>query len=515
MIALVRRQPPLVLLLLTSALLMLGPAAHAARLNEWLIARTFVYHSVFTVIVTVMVAFALQGRGLQNEMQGGKQRSFNPGQNQLFLLLVAYLALPVLLALPLAHLQPALTAPQSYFEMLSSLTTTGATLFDPAWSLAEPLHLWRGIVGWLGGFMFLVAALAVLEPMKLGGYELQATIGASATPNRRIRSGTLEANERIQRYAALVVVPYVTLTAALTLGLILAGDRSLVAMMHAMGVMATSGITPLESFAEASSGHIGEVLVFVFLFTAVTQKSITIMFRRDILSVKGIDPEVKIALLCITILPLLLFLRHFLGAVDVADQANWQGAVRAIWGSAFGVLSFLTTTGYESLDWEAARGWSGLATPGLVLLALCVMGGGIATTAGGVKLLRIYALYKHGAREMGRLIHPSSVGGAGMTARRIRREGAAIAWLFLMLFLIGIAATLLALTASGESFEASMALSVAALTNTGPAAFLLTEDMSFRDMSSLTYAILSAAMIFGRLEALVVIALFNPDFWRR
>ncbi|MEO0912689.1 MAG: potassium transporter TrkG [Pseudomonadota bacterium] len=513
MLSLLRRQPPIVLLLLVSAALMLGPAAHAARLEEWLIARTFLYHAAFLVIVTVMLSFGLEGSA---GARGGRRQSGEAlGQNQLLQLLSAYLGLPLLLALPLAHLEPALTWPQAYFEMLSSLTTTGATLFDPARELAEPLHLWRGIVGWLGGFMFLVAALAILEPLRLGGYEIQATIGATAAPNRRVRGGTLQANERILRYSALVVVPYVVLTGLLALGLILAGDRSLVATIHAMGVLATSGITPLESFSQASSGFWGEALVFLFLFTAITQKSITTLFRRDIFSVSGIDPEMKIALICVTLLPALLFVRHFLGAVDVADQENWQGAARAIWGSAFGVLSFLTTSGYEGQNWEAAQAWSGLATPGLVLLALCVMGGGIATTAGGVKLLRVYALYKHGAREMGRLIHPNSVGGAGMTARRIRREGAAIAWLFLMLFLIGIAVTLLALTAVGQDFEAALALSVAALTNTGPAAFLLTDDVNFMGMSTATYVVLSAAMIFGRLEALVVIALFNPDFWRR
>ncbi|QHQ34799.1 TrkH family potassium uptake protein [Algicella marina] len=523
MLRFIRHQPPFILLMLASALLMMAPAMHAARLGDWLIARTFLYHGMFVVILAVMLAIGLEGRA-----SIGTQRAERPGsgssgdgtvpkslrENQLVSLLLAYLILPAVLALPFTHVVPSITWVQGYFEMLSSLTTTGATVFDPAWDLAEPLHLWRGIVGWLGGFMFLVAALAILEPLKLGGFELQATIGASAAPNRKVRSGSLQSNERILRYAQLVIVPYAVLTAALTLGLVLAGDRSLVAVMHAMGTLATSGITPLQSYAHAGSGHPGEVLVFIFFFAAVTQKSMTRLFRRDILAVGGLDPEVKLALVCISLVTGLLFLRHFLGAVDVEDQQNWQSAMRAIWGTGFGVLSFLTTTGYESQDWEAARNWSGLSTPGFVLLGLCVMGGGIATTAGGVKLLRVYALYKHGAREMGRLIHPNSVGGSGITARRIRREGAAIAWLFLMLFLIGIAFTLLALTAAGQDFEAAMALSIAMLTNTGPASFVLTDTVIFAQMSDVTYAILSAAMIFGRLEALVVIALFNPNFWR-
>ena len=62
--------------------------------------------------------------------------------------------------------------------MLSCLTTTGATLFDRPRLLAEPLHLWRALVGWVGGLMVLVTAFAILAPLNLGGFE----IGAGAAP---------------------------------------------------------------------------------------------------------------------------------------------------------------------------------------------------------------------------------------------------------------------------------------------------------------------------------------------
>ena len=74
------------------------------------------------------------------------------------------------------------------------------------------------------------------------------------------------------------------------------------------------------------------------------------------------------------------------------------------------------------------------------MLGLAMFGGGVATTAGGVKLLRVFALFKHGQREMERLVQPSSIGGAGQLARRFRRQGAFIAWIFFMLFAISIAA---------------------------------------------------------------------------
>ena len=121
-----------------------------------------------------------------------------------------------------------------------------------------------------------------------------------------------------------------------------------------------------------------------------------------------------------------LFLRSFVGAAEIDRQDNLAAALQAVWGSLFTVLSFLTTTGFESHDWRAMQLWSDLPDPGTILLGVAVMGGGIATTAGGVKLLRLYALYRHGLREMDKLIHPSEprTAGAGRPADLGRRARA-------------------------------------------------------------------------------------------
>ena len=145
-----------------------------------------------------------------------------------------------------------------------------------------------------------------------------------------------------------------------------------------------------------------------------------------------------------------------------------------------------------------------------------MIGGGIATTAGGVKLLRVYALYMHGKREMERLVHPSSVGGLGTTARQVRREGAYIAWMFLMIFFlsIGVGAMLLALL--GLDFEASLIMTVATLANTGPLIGYFGPDIPRYDaLSGDARMVLNGLMVLGRMEALAVIALLNPEYWRR
>jgi trk system potassium uptake protein TrkH len=178
------------------------------------------------------------------------------------------------------------------------------------------------------------------------------------------------------------------------------------------------------------------------------------------------------------------------------------------------VMSFLTTTGFESKYWNVSQAWSGLGTPGIILMGLSVLGGGIATTAGGVKLLRVYVLYKHGVREMTRLSYPHSVAGAGNKARSFRREGAYAAWIFFMLFIISLAMIILGFSFSGITFENSLILAISGLSTIGPLVNVAGDGtLNYSNLSDLAKAIFCIAMVLGRLEALAVIALFNPNYW--
>lgn len=396
--------------------------------------------------------------------------------------------------------------------MLSSLTTTGATLVNDPLSIAEPLHLWRALVSWMGGFFVLIIALSVMEPMNLGGFEIRSMVIGSDGGTGSY--GSTDPAERIEKYVVKIGPIYVAVTFALMMLLFLSGDRAYVASIHAMSIISTSGISPIGGTLNSESGRIGEIFMVFFLLFAVSNRSFQTIGAGNWRWVMR-DVEVRLMLIAVIGVPAMLFIRHWIASFEVSTQEDIVAAFAALWGSIFTVMSFLTTTGFESADWQTAQNWSGLSTPGVVFLALAVMGGGVATTAGGVKLLRVYALYKHGLREMERLVHPSSVGGAGMAARRFRREGAFIAWIFFMLFLVGIATIMLGLSLVDVSFNEAIALSIAAVTNTGPAAGILNSGLRYTDIGTYGQMILCVGMIFGRVEVLALIALFNPNYWRR
>ncbi len=494
-----RQFPLFVLLMMIGAFAMLVPAGHAAQQGDWYIARVFFQYSVLVFAASALFGTAMMTRKVRNV-----------ARSNLITLIMTFAVLPVFLALPFAEVLPYLSFQRAYFEMLSSFTTTGATLFDDPFRLSESLHLWRALVGWLGGLFVLVAAMAILEPLNIGGFELRETMAEA-----RSYTQSVENDVRFLRAIRQVMPAYTVFTLGLTLLLILSGERVFIAAIHAMSTLSTSAISPVAGLGNAQAGVVGEVFIAVFLIFAISSKLMTLNLPP---AVKGLpkDPEFQLLLIIIVLVPIFMFLRHWLAAFDVETGNDIAAGAGALWGAIFTTISYLTTTGFESSHWHEAQNWSGLQAPGILLFGLAVMGGGVATTAGGVKLLRIYSLYRHGLREMDRLVNPSSVGRSGTSTRRFRRQGAELAWVFFMLFLMSITVVALALSLLDTHFENAFALAFASLTNTGPLYMALGDSTAhYGALSNTALGIISAAMVLGRVETLALIALLNPDYWRQ
>ncbi len=488
-----------------AALAMYLPAVHALALDQHRVARAFFYPATLVLALTVMVAIATAG-----------WKPDDPARNHLRSFVLAYAFLPPILALPFAEAVRDTTYFNAWFEMVSAFTTTGATLYEPA-RLPDPVHLWRGLVGWAGGFFVLMAATGILASQHLGGFEIYAprTIGRVRLEPGQIVPATDPA-QRLLRHAAILLPVYAGLTGLVWLALRIAGDPGLVALMHAMAAVSTSGISPLTQLSEAPSGVLGEGIVALALVFALSRRFMPGAARIETEGPLARDPELRIALAIVVAVPTALFLRHWIGAIEGELHGSLPQAARALLGALFTVLSFLTTTGYASAGWAAARAWSGMDAPWLILLGLAMIGGGVATTAGGVKLLRVYALYKLGRREMDRLAEPSSVGGGGAAARQLRGEGAFVAFVFFMLFALSLGVVNLSLALLGVPFESALVLSVSALSTTGPmvpASQL--PGAGWGHLVPAAKAVLAAAMVLGRLETLALLAFLLPAAWRR
>ena len=535
------RLPLIVILAGVGALAMLVPGAYASALGDQRIATAFfLCAGLFSLLI------GLIGLATINWPEAPRTRTV------LLTMIGTMTLLPAMLAVPFLTAQPDTGFLNAWWEMVSSLTTTGATLYSGE-LLPDPLHLWRGLVGWLGGLFMLVAAVALLAPLHVGGFEIMTSPygrnerferlprGAQpAFPQRHLSDPSYQTalaspTYRMLRASRLVVPIYAGLTLLVWVLLLTLGDEGLVALCRAMGTLSTSGISPTSGQAGQGSGRVGELVVFLFLIPALSRRFWPGGGELVASESWRSDPELRLAAGVVVLVAVILLLRHFIGAIDVAMPGarsfaeNLESALSSAWGALFNALSYLTTTGWNSVDWEIARNWSGVSSPGLLLAGLAMMGGGVATAAGGVKLLRVYALARHAERELEKIIYPQSVAGGGLIARRLRREGAYLAFIFFMLFALSIAVVMALVSFQEIEFDSAMILSISALTNTGPLAGTIPLTPTFQGsagvagapwqgwagLPAMTKAVLAGAMIVGRLETLVILTLLTPEFWRR
>lgn len=533
--------PLIVILAGIGALAMVLPGLYAHALESHKIGSIFLGAAGLFVILA-----AILGLATANRPEGSQSRSV------LLTMLGTMVLLPAMLAVPFALALPDTGFFNAWWEMISCLTTTGASLYA-ADLLPAPLHLWRALVGWMGGLFMLVAAIALLAPLRVGGFEIMSSPYGRSERYERLPpsadgwgdAGHLshpafqmelaDPAHRVMRAGKVVLPVYAGLTLLMWTLLLMLGEPGLVALTRAMGTLSTSGISPVDGPAGQGSGVTGEVVIFLFLIPALSRRFWPGGGELKASESWAGDPELRMAAVVVLLVSVVLFARHFMGAIGVSPTGVQGGAVKldsaisAAWGGLFNGLSYLTTTGWNSVEWQGARNWSGLSSPGLMLAGLAMMGGGVATTAGGVKLLRVYALARHSERELERIVHPSSVGGGGLMARRLRREGAYLAFIFFMLFASSIAVTVMLISLQRVEFDSATILSIAALSNTGQLAGAIPLAPTFQGsagmagapwagwagLPGLTKAVLAGAMVVGRVETLAILALFSPEYWRR
>lgn len=492
----------LIALVAMTALAMLLPAAIGFTLREHRAARAFVYSALLVGSFAGLIYLA-------NRSRHGRQSAFS---HPFFVLTAAYLVLPLIMAIPLTDAVPGMALFDAWFEMTSSFTTTGATLLGP--DVAVSVHVWRAFAGWAGGAFVLVYALAILAPLNLGGFEVLTTgntllradgpglssphLGARA--DLRGRDDVLVA---LARHLRLITPLYAGLTLLVWVVLSIEGIPPLRGLVLAMSTLSTSGIV-VPGTGGSTPGLLAELVIALGLVTALsravwlglgTRGGGTVQWWRTELATAG------------WILALVMVIW---AGWEVAAAVPMSTALLAeAWATFFTALSFLTTTGFTSaLAPEGGfLGQGGSA----VLICLAVIGGGVATTAGGIKLMRVFALGWQVRHELAHLVHPSGIAGDGPAHRALRTEGAFVAWLYLMVFAFSLGLGVGMLTALGQPFEQALQLVLAALTTTGPlAGSPVAGSSAWMGLNMLELTLLAFAMVLGRLDFLLLLSVLWP-----
>jgi trk system potassium uptake protein TrkH len=380
------------------------------------------------------------------------------------------------------------------FESMSGLTTTGATILTGLDELPVSILYYRQQLQWLGGMGIIVLAVAVLPMLGVGGMQLYRAETPGPVKDTKL-------TPRITETAKALWYVYAAFTVACMLGYRLAGMGWFDALCHAFSTVAIGGF----STHDASIGHFDSGLIdsvaIVFMFIAGINFSLHFFAWRYV-SIKHYakDPEFRAyAAMLITVSVIVVFtLYQFRGFSD-PGQTFINGVFQAV--------SIATTTGFTTENFSL---WPA-ALPVLLIFASFI-GGCAGSTAGGIKVIRWLLIYKQGAREVARLVHPNAEIPVKLGASAVQPRVVDAVWGFFSVYVVAFSVMLLAMMATGLDQVTAFSAVAASLNNLGPG--LGDVASGFMSLSDTAKWISVIGMLLGRLEIFTLLVLITPMFWR-
>ncbi len=389
--------------------------------------------------------------------------------------------------------QPNLSIIDALFESVSGLTTTGATVITGLDYLPKSILFYRQQLQWLGGIGIVVIAVAILPMLGIGGMQLYRAEMPGPNKDNKL-------TPRITSTAKVLFYIYLALTALCTLAYWISGMTFFDAICHSFSTVAIGGF----STHDESMGYFSNPLIQFFATVFMTIAAINFALHFQAWQRKSIkhyiaDPE--FLFFCIPLIFVCLFVSFCL---FITGEYNWLDSL--LHGS-FQTVSIASTTGFTTTnfsEWPSFIPW--------LLLFMAFMGGCAASTAGGIKAVRVMLLLKQGLQELKLLVYPHAVMPVRVKKRRVPDRVMAAVWGFFAVYIIAFLFILLGLVATGLSFESSFSAAGATLNNLGPG--LGSVALNYKDINDSAKLILSLSMLLGRLEVFTLLVLFTPYFWR-
>ena len=446
------------------------------------------YDTAFLITLGSGVALFLATRHFKRELQP---------RDGFMLVTLVWTVLPAYAALPLSlHLKD-LSFTDAYFEAMSGLSATGATVLTGLDDMPLSINVWRHLLQWFGGLGIIVLAVAILPLLGVGGSQMY----------RAEMSGPLKESKltpRIAETAKGLYTIYLSLSLACFLAYRLGGMSWPDALMHMFSTMGLGGFSSHDASFAYFDSVVLESIASVFMMIAGVNFALHFVswrYRSPLAYLRDTETRWFFGVtLCGALLVMVLLMLH--GDYTEAGRA-WRHAL-------FNTVSLATTTGYISVDYEK---WP-LFAPVLLLFmgTFCTCAG---STGGGIKMVRALILMKQARRELVRILHPRVISPVRMNNKVVDNQVIFAVLAFMLIYgasTIGITFVLLAL---GLDPVTAVTAAIGCINNIGPGLALVGPTGNYGALSDAQTWVCSFAMLIGRLELMSVLVLFTPDFWRK
>ncbi len=381
------------------------------------------------------------------------------------------------------------------FEAASGLTTTGATVLSGLDNMAKSMLWYRIQLHFLGGMGVIILAVAILPLLNIGGMRLYKTEATGPMKDDKLAP-------RIAQTARLLSGVYLALIVSFAFVFWTLGMTAFDAICHGISAISTGGFGNYD----ANLGYYASPAIHVVTILGMIAGGVNMGLHFAVWHHKSPEMYVKdqesrwfltMLLLASLLIAITLFLNH-------SFSSFWLALLNAI----FATTSIFTSTGFAIADHSV---WPSFVP--FLLMMLAYVGACAGSTAGGIKTLRIYLLFKQASREAKRLVQPNIVAHVKFNGRVIPDNVSDGVWGFFALWVLTSAIFTLALMATGLSPIGAFGAATAAINNMGVG--LNETAASFANVSTVGKWLLSLCMLVGRLEIFTVFVLLTPIFWRR
>lgn len=412
---------------------------------------------------------------------------------------IGWLVCSAFSALPYLFCAPRLSVPESLFESISGLTTTGASVFGDLSVLPETIFLWRSLTQWIGGMGILAMFVLVLSSLGANGRSLYLT---ESSAHMKDLTGA-----QIRKTVRSLWSLYFVLTILCALGLWSAGMTLFQSVNHAMTTVSTGGF---GTEADSINGFGVGVRIWMIAFMLICGVSFPLylaLIRRGRSWANLRRHEETWVFLAIVVIASIALIADRTMARD-SSASGVTGCIETV----FNAVSIATTTGYVVGDYD---GWPALAK-GLILF-LMVVGGCSGSTAGGLKVSRLILWLKTLRIEIRRAYRPNEQMKLLLNGRSVPEgtRGQLSVVIVSAAAAIAVGSYILVGLEPEMSVDGCVSAVISCVSNIGPAfnEFGPTDD--FASLSSSSMVLLSFLMILGRLEFIAVLVLFSRTLWRK
>jgi trk system potassium uptake protein TrkH len=424
------------------------------------------------------------------------KRELQPRDGFLLVTLV-WTALPLFASLPFMFHRPTLAFTDAYFEAMSGITTTGATVFTNLQELPLSINVWRHFLSWMGGMGILVLAVAILPLLGVGGSQVFKAESAGPLKETKL-------TPRIAETAKGLYSIYFVLSAVCLLSYRMAGLSWADAFMLTCTTVSLGGFAPHDqSFAYWDSARVESVAIVFMLIAGINFSMHFLAWRRRSPAVYLRDAEGRSFLL--VVLCAVLVVTAFLRLLDV-----YPDIPTSLRHAAFNVISIATTTGYASVDYYQ---WPVFAP--VLMLFLCCFASCAGSTGGGIKMIRALLLVKQAKREFTRILHPRVINPVTLGGQPVENNVIFAVLAFMLIWGGSIIVITMLLLVSGLDVITAFSAAVATLTNLGPGLNQVGPATTYQGLNDFQTWVCTFAMLIGRLELFAVLVLFTPMFWRK